>query len=69
MESHPVPGSNDSATGCVDLVVLGVQIRIAGTGMEFEEAMREALPWIAARLGEGATSSIFASPAEGPAHP
>ncbi len=41
MESHPVPGSNDSATGCVDLVVLGVQIRIAGTGMEFEEAMRD----------------------------
>ena len=33
---------------------------------KFEEAMREALPWIAARLGEGARCNIFASPAEAP---
>jgi 23S rRNA (adenine2030-N6)-methyltransferase len=34
---------------------------------KFEEAMREALPWIAARLGDGARSSLVASPAEAPA--
>ena len=34
---------------------------------KFEEAMREALPWIAARLGEGARSSLVASPASNPA--
>lgn len=34
---------------------------------KFEEAMREALPWIAARLGDGASSSVFASPSEVPA--
>lgn len=34
---------------------------------KFEEAMREALPWIAARLGDGAGSSVFASPSEVPA--
>lgn len=34
---------------------------------KFEEAMRESLPWIAARLGEGARSTFFVSPAEAPA--
>jgi 23S rRNA (adenine2030-N6)-methyltransferase len=34
---------------------------------KFEEAMREALPWIAARLGDGARSHLFASPASTPA--
>ncbi len=34
---------------------------------KFEEAMREALPWIAARLGDGARSSLVASPASTPA--
>ncbi len=33
---------------------------------KFEEAMREALPWIAARLGDGARSSLVASPASPP---
>ena len=30
---------------------------------KFEEAMREALPWIAARLGDGVRAAFFASPA------
>ena len=30
---------------------------------KFEEAMREALPWIAARLGDGARATFFVSPA------
>jgi len=30
---------------------------------KFEEAMREALPWIAARLGDGARATVFVSPA------
>ena len=34
---------------------------------KFEEAMREALPWIAARLGEGARSAVFVSPSDAPA--
>ena len=34
---------------------------------KFEESMRESLPWIAARLGEGARSTFFVSPAEAPA--
>jgi 23S rRNA (adenine2030-N6)-methyltransferase len=29
----------------------------------FEEAMREALPWIAAQLGPGVTATICAPPA------
>lgn len=33
---------------------------------KFEEAMREALPWIAARLGGGARSGLFVSPASNP---
>lgn len=32
---------------------------------KFEEAMREALPWVAARLGDGATSCVRSSPAAG----
>ena len=33
---------------------------------KFEEAMREALPWIAAHLGDGARSSFFVSPKGAP---
>ncbi len=36
---------------------------------KFEEAMRESLPWIAARLGDGARSSVSTSPSEAPAPP
>jgi 23S rRNA (adenine2030-N6)-methyltransferase len=33
----------------------------------FEEAMREALPWIAGRLGDGVTAAISGPPASAPA--
>jgi 23S rRNA (adenine2030-N6)-methyltransferase len=33
----------------------------------FEEAMREALPWIAERLGDGVTAAVSAPPASAPA--
>jgi 23S rRNA (adenine2030-N6)-methyltransferase len=33
----------------------------------FEEAMREALPWIADRLGTGVRAAVFAPPANAPA--
>lgn len=33
----------------------------------FEEAMREALPWIAERLGPGVRAAVFAPPASAPA--
>jgi 23S rRNA (adenine2030-N6)-methyltransferase len=33
----------------------------------FEEAMREALPWIAERLGPGVRAALFAPPASAPA--
>jgi 23S rRNA (adenine2030-N6)-methyltransferase len=33
----------------------------------FEEAMREALPWIAARLGEGVRAAVSGPPASAPA--
>ncbi|WP_422000335.1 23S rRNA (adenine(2030)-N(6))-methyltransferase RlmJ [Reyranella sp.] len=48
--------------------------RLAGCGLavvnppwRFEEAMREALPWIAARLGPGVTARVAAPPASAPA--
>ena len=33
----------------------------------FEEAMREALPWIAERLGDGVTAAVSGPPASAPA--
>jgi len=50
------------------------QGRLAACGLavvnppwRFEEAMREALPWIAARLGPGVTARVLAPPASAPA--
>ena len=34
---------------------------------KFEEAMREALPWVAAQLGQGVSASLFAGPGTAPA--
>ncbi len=44
----------------------GCGVTVINPPWKLEEAMREALPWIAARLGEGVRSRIDAGPASGP---
>jgi 23S rRNA (adenine2030-N6)-methyltransferase len=58
LELHvPVEGTKLGACG----------VLVINPPWKFEEAMREALPWIEAQLGPGVSASLFASPANAPA--
>jgi 23S rRNA (adenine2030-N6)-methyltransferase len=58
LELH-VPGDGTKLEACGVLVI--------NPPWKFEEAMREALPWIAAHLGAGARTTLAAAPVSAPA--
>ena len=60
-------GINSGAVVAVAAIGAACALAVINPPWRFEEAMREALPWIAERLGDGVTAAVSAPPASAPA--